>query len=147
MTDGIDYIDAINSIMEEVSDLERAAESVSIKALNEIGAIVADSVRQTASRSEEEFYWYKKEKHARVHIADDVVTSGAKKSRKQNKYYVSVSGGKKTWHKWQFVSDGHVAKNGTYVPGNHFDERALLKAQGKIDSIVDGCIGEVIKNG
>lgn len=140
-----EYEDAITGIMKEVENLHVLAEKESKKALKKIGIAVSSTVAMTAPVSDVEHYYYKGQKKNNVHIADDVVYR-VKKSRKAGLYYVSVSGGKNTWQKWHLANDGHVAQNGRFISGNHFVEKAEIKSEQQIESIIEDFIGEVIKD-
>ncbi|MCM1467497.1 MAG: hypothetical protein NC086_05065, partial [Alistipes sp.] len=79
------------------------------------------------------------------HIADDV-TRKVKRSKKSKAKYVTVSGDEKTWRKWHLANDGHVAKNGKFVPGNHFADKAEIASESSIDRIVEKVMEGVVKN-
>lgn len=77
------------------------------------------------------------------HVKDDVSYTVRKSS--DGNLYVSIKGGKKTGYKWHFINDGHVARDGrTWVPGTNFMEKALLKAQGEVELIINDMVKKVI---
>ena len=77
------------------------------------------------------------------HIMDDIGYS-VKKSRSTNQWYVSIHGKKWTGYKWLWVNDGHTTKEGTWVEGNHFVDKAEAASSGEVDKIIDGYLKEAI---
>lgn len=141
---GFDYQDTLNGIFAEVNKIVENADRNINPVLNQIGSVVAVNVEMVAPVSDEDFYYYKGKKVSNTHIKDDVVYR-VKKSRKMDCKYVSIGGGKKTWAKWHLANDGHVAENGKFVPGNHFVEKAVLKSEDKIESLVDAFVKGVVQ--
>lgn len=78
------------------------------------------------------------------HVVDDI-TYKVKKSQATGKYYVSIKGGKKTGYKWLWINDGHVMKNGQFVRGNHFVDKAEEAAEEGVNQIIDSFIKEVLE--
>ncbi len=146
----IKYEEAIDEIRAKVARMSELMDKESSRALDEIGKVIESSVMMTAPVSDKEYYYYKNGKGERtrtwnVHIADDV-TRKVKRSKESKMKYVTVSGDEKTWRKWHLANDGHVAKNGKFVPGNHFADKAEIKAEHYIDNIIEKAMGGVIKN-
>lgn len=146
----INYQEAIDGIRAEVARMSELMDKESGKALDEIGKVIEANVMMTAPVSDKEYYYYKNgkgesSKKENVHIADDV-TRKVKRSKESKMKYVTVSGDKKTWRKWHLANDGHVAKNGKFVPGNHFADKAEIKSEHYIDNIIEKAMGGVIKN-
>ena len=80
------------------------------------------------------------------HIVDDVKVS-IRRNKFNKQYYVSVHGGAWTGYKWLWVNNGHVTRNGTPVPGNHFVDKAEIASEDGINRIVDMYIEDVLKSG
>lgn len=140
-----EYKEAIDDIRKEVARMSELLDKESGKALDEIGKVIEANVMMTAPVSDKEYYYYKKEKKKNVHIADDV-TKKVKKYKKGSGKYVTVYGDKNTWRKWHLANDGHVAKNGKFIPGNHFADKAEIMSEGSIDRIVEKAMEGVVKN-
>ena len=140
----LDYEGALSGIQQDVSKMLNTAEKDVIPALKHIGGAVAMQVENVAKRSNREFYYSNGKKKPNTHIQDDVVYN-VKKSRKSKQNYVSISGGKKTWQKWHLVSDGHVAKNGRFVPGDKFVDKAAKNSEQDVDNIIDMYIRGILR--
>lgn len=141
----LDYKEAIDGIRAEVARMSELMDKESGKALDEIGKVIEANVMMTAPVSDRKYYYSNGGKKENVHIADDV-TRNVRKSKKSKRKYVTVSGGKNTWRKWHLANDGHVAKNGKFVPGNHFADKAEIMSEGSIDRIVGKAMEGVVKN-
>lgn len=139
----MDYKDAVGELQKDVEQLLSKTDENVAGCLKDIGQIVATETSRTAVRSNNEYYWSKGEKRKNTHIADDVEYK-VKKARRTKTPYVSISGGKKTWPKWILANDGHVAKNGRFVPGNHFVDKSAKASEEKVDSIIDKFLREVV---
>ena len=139
------YEEAVDGIRGEVARMSELLDKEAGKALDEIGRVIESNVMMTAPVSDKEYYYSNGEKKKNVHIADDV-TRKVKRSKKSKMKYVTVSGGKKTWQKWHLANDGHVAKNGKFIPGNHFADKAEIMSEGSIDRIVEKAMEGVVKN-
>lgn len=144
------YEEAIDGIRGEVARMSELLDKEAGKALDEIGKVIESNVMMTAPVSDKEYYYYRNGKGGtgkkrNVHIADDV-TRKVKKSKKSKMKYVSVSGDKDTWRKWHLANDGHVAKNGKFIPGNNFADKAEIMSEDSIDRIVEKAMEGVVKN-
>lgn len=140
----LDYEGAVSGLQEEVSKMLNTAENDVKPALEQIGGAVAVQVEKAARRSNREFYYSNGQKKPNTHIQDDVVYK-VKKSRKSKQNYVSVSGGKGTWRKWHLVSDGHVAQNGRFIPGDKFVDKAAKNSEQDVDHIIDMFVRGIIR--
>jgi len=80
-----------------------------------------------------------KAKHG-THLADDVKMSVKTTDTKAT---ITVSGGKKTGGYWFIVDNGHVAKNGTFVAGSHFTDKAYRMTE--VEEPVDRLVQEMMK--
>lgn len=132
---------ALSEIMSEITNIQIIADKQAKAALTEIGKVVQASVTFTAPKSDADSYYYEGDKLNNTHIADDVVY---KIKNKKGWPYVSISGGKKTWRKWHLASDGHVALNGRFIPGNHFVDKAMNNCEAKVDNVIDAYAKDVI---
>ena len=136
MKANIQYKEQIEDIQKNVARIQKYADSEVKPVLTEVGRTISAVITLTAPESDKEYYYRKGQKLKNVHISQDVVKK-KKKSRTTKSYYVTVSGGKKTWRKWHLANDGHIAENGRYVRGNYFVERAEVKSESKVNTIVD----------
>lgn len=76
----------------------------------------------------------KKPKHG-VHLSEDV-KKRIKTSSKGT--IITVNGGSKTGKLWWLVDEGHIAQNGTFVPGIHFTDKAYRQTE--VDEIIDNLL-------
>lgn len=74
-----------------------------------------------------------------VHMADDVKLSVRVSDKKAS---ITVNGGKKTGSLWFIVDNGHVAKNGKFVPGVHFTDKAYRATE--VERPVDKLVQEIL---
>lgn len=79
------------------------------------------------------------------HIVDDI-TFSVKRSKSEDNHYVSIKGGKWTGYKWLWVNDGHVAQDGTFVPGCHFVDKAEKASTDGVNEIVEKYVKEALRN-
>jgi len=112
--------------------------------LREIGNCIKKAVKQYAPKRSQNPSYSDSGKGNYKHIVDDI-TYNVKKSRSSGQYYVSVHGGKWTGYKWLWVNDGHVATNGTKVPGNHFIDKAEKASEKNVQDIVDKYIKSALE--
>lgn len=75
-----------------------------------------------------------------VHLADDVRMSV---SVTDSKASITVQGGSKTGGLWFIVDNGHVAKNGRFVAGAHFTDKAYNSTD--VEGPVNNLIQEILK--
>lgn len=113
------------------------------KMFKEIGAVVAKAVKRYAPRRSQNPSYSDAGKGQYKHIMDDIGYS-VKKSRSTNQWYVSIHGKKWTGYKWLWVNDGHTTKEGTWVEGNHFVDKAEAASSTEVDKIIDGYLKEAI---
>ncbi|WP_143318923.1 hypothetical protein [Clostridium sp. HBUAS56010] len=145
----IDYKESIFEIDQLINNLPKELDAEEKVVLKKIGTIVKKWVIYFLHRSDIE--QRAKEKAASnydgsrpyIHAKDEVLSSVRKS--KNGDLYVSIRGGKKTGYKWNLISNGHVARDGrTWVPGNHFIEKALAKAQTEIDNAINEMLRKVV---
>lgn len=76
-----------------------------------------------------------------VHLADDVKMSVKVTEKRAS---ITVQGGSKTGRLWFIVDNGHVAKNGRFVPGAHFTDKAYNSTDvaGPVDDLIQEIINE-----
>lgn len=122
--------DALNELANEFDRLDANLKSNIEKVANEIGN---DLKRNTEMAIPKE----KKPRHE-LHLADDVKLN-VKVTDKAAK--ITVKGGSKTGGYWWIVDNGHVAKDGTFVPGAHFTDKAYQATS--VSEKVDAMINEV----
>lgn len=147
--------EVVDDFQEQWTDIEKYVGSLQDKitderkikdCLKEIGKYIARFVKQYApSRSSNPSY-SDAGKGNYKHIVDDVKSS-VRKNRFNRQYYVSVHGGKWTGYKWLWLNDGHMMKNGRWVPGTHFVDKAEKASADGVDDIVDKYIEEAFKYG
>lgn len=76
-----------------------------------------------------------------VHMADDVKMSVKVTDKKTS---ITVRGGKKTGSLWFIVDNGHVTRNGKFVPGVHFTDKAYnaTEVEGPVDNLIQEILNE-----
>lgn len=74
-----------------------------------------------------------------VHLADDVKMSVSVNDKKAT---ITVKGGKKTGSLWWNVDNGHIAKNGKFVPGVHFTDIAhsSVDVEGHVNKLIENLV-------
>jgi len=112
--------------------------------LKEVGNHIKQNVKRYAPKHSKNPSYSDLNKSEYKHILDDI-TYVIKKSKSAGQYYVSVKGGKATGYKWLWVNNGHVAKNGTFVQGTHFVDKAEQASADGINQIVDNYIKEAME--
>lgn len=148
-------LEFVDDFEEQWSDIEAYVGSLQYKitdekklksCLREIGKHIARFVKQYAPSRTQHPSYSDVGKGEYKHIVDDVKYS-VKKSKLTKQLYVSVHGGKWTGYKWLWVNDGHVMRDGTWVPGTHFVDKAEKASDDGIDDIIDQYIEEAFKYG
>lgn len=81
-----------------------------------------------------------KAKHG-IHLADDVQSSVSVSNKRAS---ITVRGGRKTGGYWWIVDNGHIAKNGKFVNGAHFTDKAFQSVD--VEGPVNELIEEVMNN-
>ena len=146
----LEYQKAIQDIKQEVLTLTVLVDDEMEQAFFDIGAILKLQVENSLPRSDKSVDVRKSTRKKHIHLKDDVKYWVGKSKRTGNRY-VSVYGGKDTGYKWGWVNDGHVFKrsrkqtSGQFVPGIHFLEKALSRAEGMIDSTINEYLEEAVK--
>lgn len=131
----------VGSLQEKIAD-EKKLKSC----LREIGKHIARFVKQYAPAKTDNPSYSDAGKENYKHIVDDIQVS-VRRNKFNKQYYVSVHGGKWTGYKWLWVNTGHVTRNGTPVPGNHFVDKAEKASEDGINEIVDKYIEDALKYG
>lgn len=144
----IDYNESIAEIDQLINNLPKELEAEEKVVLKKVGAIVKKWVIYFLHRSDVEKRKTEPSNYdgsrSYVHTKDEVLSSVRKS--KNGGLYVSIRGGKKTGYKWNLISNGHIGRDGrTWVPGNHFIEKALAKAQAEIDNAINDMLRKVVK--
>lgn len=105
--------------------------------LKTVGEIISRAVRKNMT-------WRSGIKKADyTHMQDDI-QAVVKKDRK-GRLYVRVQGGKKTGHKWRFLNDGAINKEGTVlVQATHFIEKSINDSQQEVDVESDKLIERIV---
>ena len=114
------------------------------RCLKEIGKEIQQTVRRFAPKRSKNPSYSDAGKDQYRHIMDDI-TYTVRKSRTTRQYYVSVHGKKWTGYKWLWVNDGHMMKNGTWVSGNHFVDKAEAASSNAVNTIVDRYIKDALE--
>lgn len=141
----IEYQEAIKGLKSEVLKLGDIVDEEMEQAFFDIGAIIQRQVIGSLPRSDKEVDVRKSTRKKHHHLQDDV-KYWVGKSKKSGQRYVSIYGGRNTGYKWGWINDGYVnAKSQNFVPGIHFLEKALLRAEGMIESTVDDYLEEACK--
>ena len=131
----MEHADAIKGISENLIKMEKDLQYGRDQCLKIIGLTVKGNVQALMPRSN-------KILKKRPHMMDDV--EFVIKTSNKGERYVSVRGGKKTGRLWHLVNDGHVAEDGTVVPGVRFVELAVQQSEKEIDDIIDSFLERVI---
>lgn len=129
----------VGSIQDKIAD-----EGAIKRCLKEIGQEIQKNVRRFAPRRSQKPSYSDAGKNQYAHIMDDI-TYNVKKSKASKQYYVSVHGKKWTGYKWLWVNDGHVMKDGTWVSGNHFVDKAEAASSDAVNTIVDKYIKDALE--
>ena len=127
--------DAINDLANEFLKMDASLKSEITETAREIGSQLKNNVSGILSA-----HRTKEPKHG-TYFSDEVrmrVNSSDKRT------VITVSGGKQTGPLWWTVDNGHVAKNGKFVPGIHFTDTAY--GQTDVTQTVDRMIQRVTKN-
>lgn len=133
----------IEQYVSEIQD--KIGDEQSIKScLREIGKYIQKAVKQYAPKRSTNPSYSDVSKSEYKHIMDDI-TYSVKKSRANGQHYVTIKGGKKTGYKWLWVNNGHVAKDGTNIPGNHFVDKAEKASEKGVQDIVDKYIKDALE--
>lgn len=139
-----DFDEAWADIEKYVGSLQEVMDESKIKKmLKEIGASVAKAVKRYAPKRSQNPSYSDDGKGQYKHIMDDIGYS-VKKSRSTNQWYVSIHGKKWTGYKWLWVNDGHMTRDGEWVEGNHFVDKAEAASSAEVDKIIDGYLKEAI---
>lgn len=145
----IEYQNAIQGMRQEVLALRVLVDEDMEQAFFDIGAILKLQVENALPRSDKSVDVRKSTRKKHVHLQDDV-KYWVGKSKKTGNRYVSVYGGKDTGYKWGWVNDGHVFKrsrkdtSGKFIPGIHFLEKALARAESMIEDVIDEALEKVV---
>lgn len=141
----LEYQNAIAGLKQEVLTLTTLVDEDMEQAFFDIGAILKLQVENALPRSDKEVDVRKSTRKKHIHLKDDVKYWVGKSKRTGNKY-VSVFGGKDTGYKWGWVNDGFIhAKSKNHVPGIHFLEKALSRAEGMIESTIDDYLEDAVQ--
>lgn len=141
----LEYQNAIAGLKQEVLTLTTLVDEDMEQAFFDIGAILKLQVENALPRSDKEVDVRKSTRKKHIHLKDDVKYWVGKSKRTGNRY-VSVYGGKDTGYKWGWVNDGFIhAKSKNYVPGIHFLEKALSRAEGMIESTINDYLEDVVQ--
>lgn len=100
---------------------------------------VATQIGQQLKKNTERYIPKGKVPKHDVHLADDVKMSVKVNDKKAS---ITVQGGSKTGGLWFIVDNGHVAKNGKFVAGAHFTDKAYNSTD--VETPVDALIKELI---
>lgn len=133
MNVNLDYSQALNEIVAEISKIPQLTAEKEKKAFQQIGKELVKEVKKALPRSDADH----------KHMADDVKSSVSSKSGICS---VVVRGGKLTGYKWHMLDDGTRNPDGSiHTPATHFTQIAMQAATSKIDDIVDDLVKEVAK--
>ena len=104
----------------------------------------AQTIGRNLQTNTEAMLWAHKTKEPKhgTYFADDVKMSVSVNEKRAS---AKVNGGKTTGRLWWTVDNGHVAKNGKFVPGIHFtdDAYSLTDVEGPVDQMIQ----RVLNNG
>ena len=123
--------DVLNELADEFSRMDETMKARIKKTATQIG--------QQLKRNTEKFIPRQTEPKHGTHLADDVVMSVKETDKKAS---ITVKGGSKTGALWFIVDNGHVAKNGKFVAGAHFTDKAYNATD--VESPVDSLIQEIL---
>ena len=142
----VEFTEAVNGMRAEIRNLKVLVDEDMEQAFFDIGAILKLQTENALPRSEKEVDVRKSTRKKHHHLKDDVkYWVGISKGTGQR--YVSVFGGKDTGYKWGWINDGHIDKrNGNFIPGIHFLEKALGRAEGMISETIDEYLEEAVKH-
>lgn len=115
------------------------------KVLRKIGTVTKKKVQQYAPEHSTAPSYADFSEGEYKHIKDDIKFVVKKSST--GELYVSVRGGKTTGYKWLWVNDGHIAQDGSYVPGTHFVDKAEATAEDDINRTIDAFMEDILKDG
>lgn len=113
--------------------------------LRDIGKSIAKAVKRYAPRRSQNPSFSDFPKSEYKHIIDDIGYS-VKKSKSTNQWYVSVHGKKWTGYKWLWVNDGHLTKDGDWMEGNHFVDKAEAASSQEVNDIIDKFMKDALKD-
>lgn len=141
-----DFDESWKDVQEFVGSLQDiiADEGAVKRCLKEIGVTIQQAVRKFAPKRTQKPSYSDTGKGRYVHIMDDI-TYNVKKSKSTKQYYVTIHGRKWTGYKWLWVNDGHVMKDGTWVSGNHFVDKAEATSSDAVNTIVDRYIKDALE--
>lgn len=125
--------DALNQLAEEFVQMDVDLKSRIKNTATQIGQQLKRNTERAIPRSI-------KATHG-VHMADDVQMSVKVTDRKAT---ITVNGGKRTGGLWFIVDNGHVAKNGRFVAGAHFTDKAYnaTDVESPVDNLIQGVLNE-----
>lgn len=126
-----EYEQELNGIIADVLRCKDICEEQQQKALEQIGKSIKKNVIAILPKSDRTGAGYK-------HMKDDVKVTINGKRKKTGVTGVIVHGGKLTAYKWHMLDDGTRNPDGTiHIPALHFTTKALAKAEGEINDIID----------
>lgn len=102
---------------------------------------VATQIGQQLKNNTERYIPRQKVPKHDIHLADDVKLSVKTTDKKAS---ITVQGGSKTGKLWFIVDNGHVAKNGRFVAGVHFTDKAYnsTDVEGPVDTLIKEILNE-----
>lgn len=115
------------------------------KVLRKVGKAAKKKVQQYAPERSQDPSYSDFGKGRYKHIKEDI--NYVVKKTELGDMYVTISGGKTTGYKWQWVNDGHIAQNGRYVPGTHFIDKAEAAMGDDINKAVNDFMEDLLKDG
>lgn len=143
--ESLEFREAVNGIKAEMQRFTELTDDEMEQAFFDIGAILKLQTEIALPKSEKRYETRKGRRREHKHLKDDV-KYWVGRAKKTNQQYVSVFGGKDTGYKWGWVNDGHMnARDGSFVPGIHFLEKALKRSEGMIDTTIDEHLSEAVK--
>lgn len=125
--------DGLNELSNELLVMNNELKSKIKQTAKEIANDLATKTSQAIPREA-------KAKHG-VHLADDVKSSVSVSDKRAS---ITVRGGSKTGGYWWIVDNGHIAKNGKFVNGAHFTDKAFQSVN--VEGPVSELINEVLSN-
>ena len=134
-----DVQEFVGSIQDQITN-----EGAVKRCLREIGKEIQKIVKKFAPKRSKHPSYSDAGKDQYAHIIDDI-TFSVKKSRTTKQHYVSVHGRKWTGYKWLWVNDGHLTKDGEWVEGCHFVDKAEAASAEVVNTIVDKYIKDALE--
>ena len=139
-------IEELTGIRADLYELRKLPDEVSKEALFEVGKTLMHAVQDALPRSDKEYDSKNGRRKKHVHLKDDV-KYWVDHAKGSGPLYVSIYGGYDTGYKWGWINDGYIhAKSHEFVPGIHFLEKAIVRSQSTIESIIDDYLEEGLKD-